>query len=220
MSSDTVRQAVEETRLIVILRRVPAEKLLPLASCLMDAGVRCIEVTYDHALPDCCAVQNEALRALTAHFPELLPGAGTVLTAEEARLAAECGARYIISPDTDAAVIAETKRLGLLSMPGAYTPTEIKTAYGLGADYVKLFPADVGGPAYVRAVRAPLCHIPLLAVGGVTPETIPAFLAAGIRGFGVSSGIVRHDLLEKDDYRGIAALAAQYIEACKESKNI
>ncbi len=213
MNRNRIIEEIRKHKVIVILRRVPGEKLLPLAEALTGAGIRLIEVTFDHSAPDYRHTTGEAIARLCAHFPMLSVGAGTVLDAEDVACAAEHGASYIISPDTCAEVIAETRRRGLVSIPGAFTPSEITAAYRLGADFVKVFPSDVGGAAYIRAVKAPLSHIPLLAVGGVDERTIPAFLAAGAEGFGVGSGIVDKKALADGDYAAIAKRAAAFLAA-------
>ena len=143
-------------------------------------------------------------------------GAGTVLTPEQVRLTAEAGGAFIISPNTKQAVIEETKRLGLVSMPGAYTPSEIEDAHEYGADFVKLFPATSLGADYVKAVKAPLSHIRLLAVGGIDLNNIKDYLRAGACGFGMSSNIVDKKLLNEENYKGITDLAARYVAAVKE----
>ena len=111
---------------------------------------------------------------------------------------------------TDPAVIAKTREEGLVSIPGAFTPTEIKTAHASGADYVKVFPVTALGPHYIKDIRAPLSHIRLLAVGGITPENVRDYLDAGVCGVGVSSGILDKKLLAAGDYAGITNLARAF----------
>jgi 2-dehydro-3-deoxyphosphogluconate aldolase/(4S)-4-hydroxy-2-oxoglutarate aldolase len=142
-------------------------------------------------------------------------GAGTVLSVDEVRAAHDAGATFIVSPDSDPEVIAETKRLGMASIPGAMTPTEIKRAYALGADIVKLFPADDLGYHYIQNLKGPMPHIPLMATGGVNPDTIPEFLSRGILAVGTGITIFRPDLVATEDYAGIAALAKAHIDAIR-----
>ena len=139
-------------------------------------------------------------------------GAGTVMTAEQVAVAAEAGAEYMISPDTSEAVIKATLAAGAVSIPGALTPTEVAVAYGYGADFVKLFPAGELGLSYIKAIRAPLAHIPMLAVGGVNENNLSAFLDAGLAGVGVGSNIVDKKLIEKGDFAALTALALRYTE--------
>ena len=143
-------------------------------------------------------------------------GAGTVLTEEQVVLTAKAGGRFIISPNTDRQVIEKTKELGLISMPGAYTPSEIADAHKYGADFVKLFPVTALGAAYVKAVRAPLSHIPLLAVGGVDLSNLEEYAKAGVVGFGIGGNIIDKKLLDAQDYPAITRLAEEYVTKIQE----
>ena len=138
-------------------------------------------------------------------------GAGTVMTEAQRKLAAAAGAEYIISPNVNVEIIRATKAAGLLSIPGAFTPSEIVTAYEAGADFVKLFPADCVDLHYIKAIRAPINHIPLLAVGGVTPENLGAYLKAGMAGAGIGSALVKKEDVAADNFDAIAARAARYV---------
>ena len=156
----------------------------------------------------------ERIHAVRSRFPDdLLVGCGTALTVEEVEKSVAAGGQLVISPNTDAAVIRRTRELGAVSMPGALTPTEIVAAYQAGADLVKLFPAGELGVGYIRAVRGPLSHIPMTAVGGVRPETVAAFLDAGVVGFGVGGELVRKDLLRAGDMAGLTARAREFVDA-------
>ena len=142
-------------------------------------------------------------------------GAGTVLTTDQVDAAARAGAEFMISPDTDRAVIARTKELGLLSMPGALTPSEIKTAWLAGADMVKIFPAALFGPAYVKDLKAPLPAVKLSAVGGITADNIRAYRDAGYDGFGIGGGLIHKDRVERGDWDGLTRLACAFTEALR-----
>ena len=136
-------EELKRTRLMVLARGVPKDVLLRAVGAIEEAGVTVFESTFDHRRADCVAENVEKIAALVGAFGgRMAIGAGTVLTVEEVRAAHAAGATFIVSPDSDPEVIAETKRLGMASIPGAMTPTEIKRAYALGADIVKLFPAD------------------------------------------------------------------------------
>ncbi len=218
--NDTTREAVlaaiGQERLIVIVRGIPADQLIPLAEAMYAGGVRLLEVPYsaDGRVSD--EETAEKIGRLVSHFAgRMYIGAGTVLSERQVELTAAAGGRFIISPNTEESVIAKTRALGLVSLPGAMTPTEIEAAHEAGADLVKLFPAGALGPDYLKAVRAPLSHIGLLAVGGVDKENAAEYLAAGALGIGVSSGIVDKGLLGRGDYAGITRLAAAYVEAVR-----
>lgn len=178
---------IEENKIIAICRRIYGEQLENLAKALNEGGVKLIEVTFDQADPAHLEKTGEAIRMITeATSGEVLPGAGTVMTLEQLRAAAAAGAKYIISPNTDEEIIKETKRLGLVSIPGAMTPSEISNAHKWGADFVKLFPTGELGLSYVKAIRAPISHVKLVATGGINEENLRAYLDAGMSGAGIS----------------------------------
>jgi 2-dehydro-3-deoxyphosphogluconate aldolase/(4S)-4-hydroxy-2-oxoglutarate aldolase len=185
--------------------------MVALADALLRGGVRLVEITFNQAQPDSWADTARSIRLIGERFAgRMLAGAGTVMTLEQLRLAADAGARYIISPNVDVAVIRETRKLGLASLPGALTPTEIAAAHDAGADAVKVFPAGSLGPDYIRAIRAPLCHIPLLAVGGVTEKNCAGFVAAGCAGVGVGGNLVNKQWIQDGKFDDITALARTY----------
>ncbi len=143
-------------------------------------------------------------------------GAGTVLDCNDVCAAKNAGATFLISPNTDESVIKTTKKLGLVSLPGAYTPSEICNAYNWGADFVKVFPI-VGNPEeYIKAIKAPLKHIPVLAVGGVNLDNAASVFKAGACGIGISSGLVKANEVEKfetdKDFAVITERTKKYME--------
>ena len=154
------------------------------------------------------------IESLSHHFKSRMHiGAGTVLTENQVLLTKAAGGRFIISPDTDIAVIQKTKAFGMISIPGALTPSEIKQAHRAGADFVKLFPISRLGADYVKAIRAPLPHIRLLAVGGINLQNMSEYRNAGVCGFGIGTSITDKKLLETEDYEGITKLAERYVAA-------
>ena len=208
---DTVIASIEQHKIIAILRGIPDDRLIPLAQALYRGGIRLLEVTYsaDGSTPD--TVIADRIRRLSACFAGRMHiGAGTVLTEQQVCLTKEAGGQFIISPDTRAVVIRKSAELGLVSIPGAFTPTEIAAARDLGADFVKLFPVTSLGPAYVKAVSAPLSHVKLLAVGGIDLSNLQAYLRAGVRGFGISSSLTDKTMIANEDWDGITRLAESY----------
>ncbi len=148
---------------------------------------------------------------LIAEFAEnrdLLVGAGTVMSAEQTRQAVEAGACYIVAPNCDAEVIAESRRLDVVSVPGTYTPTEMVTAHRLGADMVKLFPAPADIPLYVRQLVGPLPELRIYPTAGVTPDNFLDVLAAGAYGVGFVSSLFRPDDLARKDFGAVERRAA------------
>ena len=208
---ENIRDMLMENKIVAILRKVDHEKLYKTACALLHGGISCIEVTFDQSGD--LEETAKAVGFLSEAFQErLCVGCGTVMTEEQVQIAADAGARYIISPDFHPSVVAKTRAAGMVSIPGAMTPSEIASAYGAGADIVKVFPAGVLGAEYVKAVRAPISHIPLMAVGGINVDNIAAFAKAGISCFGIGSNIVRKDLLEAEDYASIEVLARSYLK--------
>lgn len=205
-----------QDKLIVIARQIPAGQFHLVAPALQAGGITLIETTFDQTRPDCVAENARCIDAIIkAAGDTVYVGAGTVLSVEQVRAASDAGARYIISPNTDPEVIAETRRLGMVAIPGAMTPSEIVQAWRAGADMVKLFPADDLGEHYIRNIRAPLAHIPLMAAGGVNPGSIAAFMAAGIQAFGTNISILRADLVQTGNYAEITRLARQHVDAIR-----
>lgn len=214
MMKDNVIREIEKNKLIAIIRGVPREKLLPLAEALYSGGVRLLEVTYSANGSVSDGDTAESVAELVKAFDgRMLIGSGTVLTPEQVRLTKAAGGCFIISPNADKEVIAETASLGMVSIPGALTPTEIVDAHKAGADFVKLFPITSLGTSYVKAVKAPLSHIKLLAVGGIDENNMSDYLRAGVCGFGVGSNITDKKMIAESDWQGIIALAKKYTDA-------
>lgn len=212
---------LEKEKIIVIVRGVEEKKLVPLAEAMYKGGIRFLELTYsaDKKISDEKTAEN--IKMLAGHFKgKMHIGAGTVLTEEQVALTKAAEGEFIISPDTDPAVIKKTKQLGLVSIPGALSPSEIKLAHKSGADFVKLFPAVNLGCEYIKAVRAPLSSTRLLAVGGISEENIRNYLKAGVCGFGIGANIVSKKLLEQENYDEITSLAKKYVSAVKECQDI
>lgn len=211
--------AILQNQIVVIARKVPEDQICRLAQALMEGGLSCLEVTFDHSHPGGIDESLNNLRRLNSEMGSAITlGAGTVLTAEEVRLAHQAGAKYIISPDTHPKVIQTTRSLGLVSIPGAMTPTEIRTAYDLGADIVKVFPASTLGPGFIRAMQGPFPHIPLLVAGGVTPENIGDYLKAGAKGAGCIGKLVHPEWMQAGHWSKITEVARNYVQAIDASK--
>lgn len=210
MKDDVIR-AIRKERIIVILRGIEDEKILPVAEALYNGGIRLLEITYNAAKSELDGNTSNSIKKLADYFADkMFIGAGTVLTEEQVRLTKRAGGRFIISPNTDQRVIAETAQQELVSIPGALTPSEIVEAHKCGADFVKLFPVISLGTEYVKAVKVPLSHIELLAVGGIDEKNMKEYLKAGVSGFGIGSNILNRRLVAEGDYMGITRLAAAY----------
>lgn len=211
-----VKAEILKEKLVIIARATPPDVLIRSAEALVNAGVRLLETTFDHRLDNPVAENAEKIAALEKAFGgRLLIGAGTVLNEEEVQAAFDAGAKFIISPNTNERVVARTKKLGMLSIPGTATATEVCAAWNMGADIVKFFPADDLGFHYIQNLRGPLPHIPLMATGGVNPVTIPRLLELGVAAVGTGITVLRPDLLEAHDYAGIETLAKMHVDAVR-----
>ncbi len=207
-------QWVLKSKIIAIVRGMPGEHIQNLAEALLAGGIDLVEVTFDQARPETWVETAQAIRRLSVHTQgRVLPGAGTVLSQEQLKLARDAGARYIITPNTNPGLIGAVKSAGLACFPGALTPTEIVAARDAGADAVKVFPAGQLGPGYLKAIRAPLSHIPLMAVGGVTERNAGDFLSAGCVGLGVGGNLVNQGWIAQGQWENITALAREYRKA-------
>ncbi len=207
---------IEKEKIIVIVRGVPEEKLIPLAEAMYKGGIRLLEITYSQEGSPSDADVSESIKLLSEHFKgRMLIGSGTSLTERQVELTKAAGGAFIISPDVNTAVIKKTRELGLVSIPGALTPTEIAAAHAAGADFVKLFPITNLGVSYFKAVKAPLSAVKYLAVGGIDETNMREYLDAGISGFGIGSNVVNKELIKTNDFEKITELAKRYVEAAK-----
>lgn len=219
MEKQQVKQAILTHRVMAIARRIPAAQLEQAAEALYRGGVRLLEVTFapgsfrDSATDEDTRTAETIARLRARMDGRMCIGAGTVMTTGQVELARQAGAAFLLAPDLCREVVEAGNRAGLVTIPGAMTVTEIADAFRCGADIVKVFPAGVLGSSFFRDVRAPLGDLPLIAVGGVTPATIPAFLQAGAKGFGIGSGMFPRDAMAAGDWATVAANAKQYVDA-------
>jgi 2-dehydro-3-deoxyphosphogluconate aldolase/(4S)-4-hydroxy-2-oxoglutarate aldolase len=195
-------EALATTRVVAILRAENASRAEAVVDVLLANGIRSLELTLttEGAL--------DVVARLVARVPEGTDvGVGTVLSADAVDRAADAGARFVVSPSVDPAVIEAAARHGIASYPGALTPTEIATAWSAGATAVKLFPAGALGPSYLSAVRAPLPDVPLIPTGGIAVEEAGTWLAAGAVAVGVGSPLLGDALAPSGDLDGLARRA-------------
>ena len=215
--SQQILDKIIDGKIVAIVRGIKSDKILDLVEAMYKGGITCVEVTFDQSSEEKIKDTLTSISKISDKFNDkICVGAGTVMTAEQVRLAVKAGAQYIISPNVDEEVIKETKNLNKISIPGAFTPTETAYAYKLGADIVKLFPAGELGAGYIKAVKAPLKHIPVVAVGGVNPENCADFIKAGAIGVGCGGNLVSAKLVEEGRFDEITAVAKQYMEALKD----
>lgn len=214
--SKEVLNKILEGKIVAIVRGIPSDEVVGLAKALVEGGISCIEVTFDQSSEEKAQDTLKAISNISKALGDrVCVGAGTVMTVKQVEAAVAAGAEYMISPNTNAAVIKRTKELDKVSIPGAMTPSEVVEAYELGADIVKMFPAGVLGCAYIKAVKAPLKHIPVTAVGGVNPGNCADFIRAGAVGVGVGGNLVSPQLVKEGRFEEITAIAKSYTDALK-----
>ena len=208
-ASDTVARVLE-TRIVAVVRAPSADVVLDVCKALADGGVDVLEITF--TVPDALDLIRQVRDELG---DRIVLGAGTVLDPETCRAAILAGAEFIVSPTLNLDLIRLCRRYDKAVMPGAFTPTEILTAWEAGADIVKVFPADVGGPGYFKAIRGPLPQIRLMPTGGVNLDTAQAFLDAGACALGAGGSLVPKDAIQAGDMARITALAKQFVAIAK-----
>lgn len=200
-------------KIVAISRKVKVKDMVKTAEGLYRGGIRSLEITFDQASPTCISDTSESIRQVKAALGDkMCVGAGTVMTVEQAEAAAGAGANFALAPDTNTTIIRKIVELGMVAVPGALTPTEIAAAYHAGASIVKLFPAGNMGLDYVKAIRGPINHVPLMAVGGVNLDNVKEFLDNGFTSVGIGSNIVKNSLIEAGKFDEIEALAAEYVK--------
>jgi 2-dehydro-3-deoxyphosphogluconate aldolase / (4S)-4-hydroxy-2-oxoglutarate aldolase len=213
-SRASVVATLREVGIIPVIRAESADAAMAVVEALMEAGLTVAEITM--TVPGAI----EAIASVAKRFGDkVLVGAGTVTDAETVRRALDAGAEFIVSPCLVPAVIEAARRAGVAVLPGALTPTEVFEAFRLGGDMVKVFPAqNVGGAAYLRALRGPFPEIPLVPTGGVTLDNVGEMFKAGAVAVGVGSEMISKDALARRDYAAIGALATRFLAAVREAR--
>lgn len=210
-----MRNLIIDEKLVVLFRSMPFERFVKCVDALKNAGVKVIEVCFNAKDPNEDQQTLDKIRYIAENEPQLCVGAGTVWHPSQVEAAYRAGADFIVSPGTVAGVIAKTKELGMISIPGACTPTECFAAHALGADIVKLFPLKQEDISYFTNIRTPLPDIRFMATGGINAENIQSFLKAGIDAVGTGASILKQDLLDNEDYTTIRKLAAEHVRAIR-----
>lgn len=214
--SNVILNRIFEGKIVAIVRGIGPDRIIDTVAALMDGGIKLLEVTFNQENESTVLETVKCLELIKKEYGDrVCLGAGTVVTPEQVDKAAAAGVEYIISPNTDVEVIKRTKESGKISIPGALTPTEIMAAYNSGADIVKIFPAGVLGLDYIKALLAPLSHIPVVAVGGVNVDNIDQFIKAGAKGVGVGGNLVDKKAIYAGEYNKITAVAKAYVEKLK-----
>jgi 2-dehydro-3-deoxyphosphogluconate aldolase/(4S)-4-hydroxy-2-oxoglutarate aldolase len=206
MAKEDQLRKVLDCGIVAVVRSPDSRQLVEVARALADGGVTVVEITM--SVPSALDVVRQVRDALG---DRVLLGAGTVLDPETARAALLAGAEYLVAPTVNLDVIRLCRRYDKLVMPGAFTPTEILTAWEAGADVVKVFPAEVVGPPFFKALRGPLPQVRLMPTGGVDLTTAADFLKAGACCLGVGSQLVEPRAVAERNFDRIRDLARQYV---------
>lgn len=207
--ANNVEQILPPRSPIAIARLDDLSEAIAISQALLEGGITRLEFTLTNA--DATNVITEVRREFG---DRLVVGAGTVLDAQQAHASIDAGAQFLVTPALLPHVITVARERQVPVACGAYTPTEILTAWRLGADLVKVFPASSLGPGYIKDVRGPLPNIPLVPTGGVNVNNCAAFLTAGAYTVAIGSQLVSKEIARKKDWAGLTALARQYIQAC------
>ncbi|MEO6540317.1 MAG: bifunctional 4-hydroxy-2-oxoglutarate aldolase/2-dehydro-3-deoxy-phosphogluconate aldolase [Ferruginibacter sp.] len=210
----SVLSNIQRDKIIAIVRGAKPEDVLRIATAVYEGGVKIIEVTMNSH--NALSVIAQLSNAMGNH---VLIGAGTVLNSSMAKEAIGAGAKFIISPSLDLKTIKITKQLGAVSIPGAYTPTEILSAHSNGADIVKVFPAGTSAH-YFRDLQGPFSHIPMMPTGGISLGNIREFYEAGGVAFGIGTALVNTNLEVNQDYlKTLTAKAKQFVDLISPSNS-
>lgn len=194
--------------IVPILRKVPYEKSASIVKALIDGGVTSIEVTMESE-----KAAEIIAETIDAYGAQVLVGAGTVLNVEDCQRAIEAGAQFIVTPALDEDVVAYAAEQGVPIIPGVFTPAEMLRAVKLGAEAIKLFPASVLGPAFIKDVKGPLSHISIMATGGITADTATDYLKAGAVAVGTGSALLKKDLIAANDWHGLKKETEKWLQA-------
>jgi len=205
MSREATLRRILDGGIIAVVRAESGEQLVKVARALAEGGVTAVEITF--TVPDAVEVIRRVHRELG---DSVVVGAGTVLDPETARAALLAGAAFLVGPTVNVEVIRTARRYDKVVMPGALTPTEVLTAWEAGADVVKIFPAGLGGPGYLKDLRGPLPQVRLMPTGGVDLDTAEAFLKAGACCLGVGSALVEPKAVADGDFDRLRDLAGRF----------
>jgi 2-dehydro-3-deoxyphosphogluconate aldolase / (4S)-4-hydroxy-2-oxoglutarate aldolase len=213
MKKQDVRAQIERIGIVPVIRASSGEEAHFAAQAVWQGGIPIVEITM--TVPGALEVISQLVRTM----PEVLVGAGTVLDKTMARKCKDAGAQFLVTPGFDKPTVVEARKLGLLIMAGALTPSEVMAAWNSGADFVKVFPCgSVGGPAYLKALRGPLPQVPLVPTGSVSLETVTDYIRAGAAAVGVGGELVLKNALREGRTELISALARKFVERVKDAR--
>lgn len=215
MDKVEVLNTIRETGIIAIMRAQSSDQLIAAADAIKMGGVRAVEVTM--TTPGALGVISEAKER---YGSDVIFGAGTVLDPETGRAAILAGADFVVSPTLNLRLVELCHRYSIPVAPGCYSPTEVLAGWEAGADFIKLFPASLGGPGLVKAILAPLPQVRIIPVGGVNLDTAADFVRSGAAALGVGSSLVSQKLLDEGAMEELTRRAAAYIEQVKKGRGL
>jgi len=214
MTKDEVRQRILDVGIVPVVRANSPAQAIAASRAVCEGGIPIVEVTM--TVPGAIGVIEQLSKSIGT---EVLIGAGTVLDAGTAQQCLDAGAQFLVSPGFDADTVALAKQTDTLIMAGALTPTEVITAWKAGSDFVKIFPCgNVGGAAYIKALKAALPQIPMVPTGGVNFTTAHQFLAAGASALGIGGELISAAAMNAGDFGAITAAARQYVEIVRKAR--
>lgn len=210
---DEIVRTIRETKIIGIIRGLGPDDSLRLVQCWQKAGIRLAEVAFDPSHPEKDQEVLETIRVLNKQTADsMIIGAGTVISMDKLEAAHKNGAAFMVAPNVNKKIIKKAGRSDMVTLPGAFSPTEMEKAYEAGADFVKVFPASVLSPAYIKAVTNSLSQIPLVAVGGMGPDNAGGFLKAGCCAVGVGGVLANKDWIRQGQWDRIEQEAAHLVQ--------
>ena len=213
MTKDQIIDGLLTPGVVAIIRADNSEQLIQASRALIEGGVSGIEITM--TTPNALQVIADVRRVFG---DKVLAGVGSVLDVKTAEAAIAAGAEYVITPVLKPEVIAFCRRIGKPIFSGSYTPTEAQTAFELGADFIKIFPADGLGPKYIQAIRGPLPHLKIVPTGGIDVNTAGDFIKAGCVAVAAGSSLVSKEILKNQDWAKLTDLASQFIAAVAKAR--
>ncbi|MFT5875413.1 MAG: 2-dehydro-3-deoxyphosphogluconate aldolase/(4S)-4-hydroxy-2-oxoglutarate aldolase [Clostridium sp.] len=213
MDKQCIKDMITNNKIVAIIRGLEEKDIIDTVKALVDGGITLLEFTFDHTNANCIENTTSKIKLTKNYFRnQVCVGAGTVLNVEEVEKAIDAGAEFIISPNVNTEVIKRTNELDKVSIPGALTPTEAVIAYEAGADYVKLFPAGELGKNYIKALMAPLKHIPFMAVGGINSDNVSEFIEIGMCGVGIGGQLIDKKAIKEKNYDEITKIAKKFVK--------
>lgn len=216
MKKENILSEIRKKKIIAIVRGIDSEKMVLLADALYAGGIRLMEITFDQSREDNILETSKSIKAVVKKYgKEMLVGAGTVLSKEQVDAAYNSGATFILSPSVNVEVIRYASEKGMVTMPGAMTPSEIETAYEAGGDIIKIFPVVDLGSGYIKNIKAPLSQIPFSAVGGVNLDNMQEYFDAGCVCVGIGGNLVNKQTISEGKFEEITLLASEYSERAK-----